>query len=131
MVSGRVCRFCLIGFDNIPISLFIKKFRNFFYRFFKLYSMHIYSVYIPTKVKKYTVLRSVHIFKKTREQFEIRLYKHNLDISKNIFRKIYKRKLIFNPYYDILYFLKYFINRKFILKYFKNLIDNFMVKMHF
>lgn len=35
---------------------------------------------LPTKVEKYTVLRSPHVDKKSREQFEIRIHKRLLDI---------------------------------------------------
>ncbi|MDI6853400.1 MAG: 30S ribosomal protein S10 [Deltaproteobacteria bacterium] len=35
---------------------------------------------LPTEINKYTVLRSPHIDKKSREQFEIRTYKRLLDI---------------------------------------------------
>jgi len=35
---------------------------------------------LPTKVKKYTVLRSPHIDKRSREQFEIRIHKRLIDI---------------------------------------------------
>ena len=35
---------------------------------------------LPTRIDKYTVLRSPHIDKKTREQFEIRTHKRVLDI---------------------------------------------------
>ena len=35
---------------------------------------------LPTKIEKYTVLRSPHIDKKSREQFEIRTHKRLLDI---------------------------------------------------
>ncbi|MBT3991750.1 MAG: 30S ribosomal protein S10 [Rhodospirillaceae bacterium] len=35
---------------------------------------------LPTKIEKYTVLRSPHIDKKSREQFEIRTHKRVLDI---------------------------------------------------
>ena len=35
---------------------------------------------LPTKIEKYTVLRSPHIDKKSREQFEIRIHKRLLDI---------------------------------------------------
>ena len=35
---------------------------------------------LPTKIERYTVLRSPHIDKKSREQFEIRTYKRLLDI---------------------------------------------------
>ena len=35
---------------------------------------------IPTRVERYTVLRSPHIDKKSREQFEIRTHKRVIDI---------------------------------------------------
>ncbi len=35
---------------------------------------------LPTKISKYTVLRSPHVDKKSREQFEIRIHKRLLDI---------------------------------------------------
>ena len=38
---------------------------------------------LPTKISKYTVLRSPHVDKKSREQFEIRTHKRLLDISES------------------------------------------------
>ncbi|MAF91311.1 MAG: 30S ribosomal protein S10 [Bdellovibrionaceae bacterium] len=35
---------------------------------------------LPTRINKYTVLRSPHVDKKSREQFEIRTHKRMLDI---------------------------------------------------
>ena len=35
---------------------------------------------LPTKIEKYTVLRSPHVDKKSRDQFEIRTFKRLLDI---------------------------------------------------
>jgi len=35
---------------------------------------------LPTRISKYTVLRSPHVDKKSREQFEIRTHKRVLDI---------------------------------------------------
>ncbi|MBX7148397.1 30S ribosomal protein S10 [bacterium] len=35
---------------------------------------------LPTKIEKYTVLRSPHVDKKSQEQFEIRTHKRLLDI---------------------------------------------------
>ena len=35
---------------------------------------------LPTKISKYTVLRSPHIDKRSREQFEMRIHKRLLDI---------------------------------------------------
>lgn len=38
-------------------------------------------VSLPTKIKKFCVLRSPHIDKDSREQFEIRIYKRFLDLE--------------------------------------------------
>jgi len=35
---------------------------------------------LPTKMHKYTILRSVHVNKKSREQFEMRIHKRLIDI---------------------------------------------------
>jgi small subunit ribosomal protein S10 len=35
---------------------------------------------LPTKIKKYTVLKSPHVNKDAREQFEMRIYKRLIDI---------------------------------------------------
>ena len=35
---------------------------------------------LPTKIKKHTVLKSVHVNKKSREQFEIRMHARMIDI---------------------------------------------------
>ena len=37
-------------------------------------------ILLPTHIKKYTVLRSPHVDKKSREQFEIRTHKRLIDI---------------------------------------------------
>jgi small subunit ribosomal protein S10 len=37
---------------------------------------------LPTKINKYTVLRSPHVNKKSREQFEMRTHKRLIDIVK-------------------------------------------------
>lgn len=36
---------------------------------------------LPTKINKYTILRSPHVDKKSREQFEIRTHKRLIDID--------------------------------------------------
>ncbi|MDR0984876.1 MAG: 30S ribosomal protein S10 [Endomicrobium sp.] len=40
-------------------------------------------VLLPTSIKKYTVNRSVHTDKKSREQFEMRIHKRLLDIRES------------------------------------------------
>ena len=51
---------------------------------------------LPTKISKFTVLRSLHVDKKSREQFEIRTHKRFLDImnpSKDTISKLSKLNL--------------------------------------
>ena len=36
---------------------------------------------LPTKIERYTVLRSPHVDKRSREQFEIRMHKRLIDIT--------------------------------------------------
>ncbi|MCL5113034.1 MAG: 30S ribosomal protein S10 [Patescibacteria group bacterium] len=35
---------------------------------------------LPTKIKKFTVIKSPHIYKKSREQFEMRTHKRLIDV---------------------------------------------------
>ena len=41
-------------------------------------------VLLPTSIKKYTVLRSPHTDKKSREQFEMRIHKRLVDIVEHL-----------------------------------------------
>jgi small subunit ribosomal protein S10 len=43
---------------------------------------------LPTRVERYTVLRSPHIDKKSREQFEMRTHKRIIDISEPTSRTV-------------------------------------------
>ncbi len=38
-------------------------------------------VLLPTRIKKYTVLRSPHVDKKSREQFEMRIHKRLIELQ--------------------------------------------------
>lgn len=38
---------------------------------------------LPTKIKKYTVLRSVHVNKDSREQFEMRIHRRFVEIKES------------------------------------------------
>ena len=35
---------------------------------------------LPTKISKFTVIKSPHVYKKSREQFEIRIHKRLIDV---------------------------------------------------
>ena len=69
--------FTLKSFNNTNINLFlnflIKKFNNYLGYKFNI-------IRLPKTIKKYTVLRSPHINKKAREQFQLCSYKRLLDI---------------------------------------------------
>ena len=41
------------------------------------------NVSLPTKIKKFCVIRSPHVDKDSREHFEVRLYKRFIDIETN------------------------------------------------
>jgi len=43
---------------------------------------------LPTRVERYTVLRSPHVDKKSREQFEMRTHKRIIDISEPTSRTV-------------------------------------------
>ena len=43
---------------------------------------------LPTRIERYTVLRSPHIDKKSREQFEVRTHKRIIDISEPTSRTV-------------------------------------------
>ena len=45
-------------------------------------------VLLPTSIKKYTVLRSPHTDKKSREQFEMRIHKRLIDILNSTNRTV-------------------------------------------
>lgn len=52
---------------------------------------------LPTKIERYTVLRSPHADKKSREQFEIRTHKRIVDISEPTAKTIDSLKALDMP----------------------------------
>lgn len=63
-------------FINKFITIFIEHFKKFNHLFFK-----IKITKLPIKSKKFTVLRSPHVNKKSKEQFESNTYKTLINIS--------------------------------------------------
>ncbi len=61
--------------QNIRIRL-----KAFDHRILDSSTKEIVSIPLPTKIEKFTVNRSPHVDKKSREQFEIRTHKRVLDI---------------------------------------------------
>jgi small subunit ribosomal protein S10 len=93
-----------------PVFKIVFKFKSFHYFNFEiiltkiLKKLEIFGipqqnfVSLPTTVEKFTVLRSPHVDKKSREQFEIRTYSKSLTLffySKNFVEK-QKIKLLIN-----------------------------------
>ena len=54
-----------------------------------------FSVSLPTSIKKFCVLRSPHVNKDSREEFEVRIYKKFLDISTE---NLNEMNLLFNSF---------------------------------
>lgn len=63
-------KLCLLTTDILSLNLY----NRFLYRFFEIKKI----INLPNKKKKTTVLKSPHVNKKSREQFEIRYYKRIL-----------------------------------------------------
>ena len=106
---------------NIYTYIYIKSFffkfvfidLNFYLnRFYKLKTIFYFSsIALPTKIKKFTVVRSPFVSKLSREQFELRTYKNVLILK-------YTNKLLLNV------FLKFLI-------YFKNTYLDFKVYFNY
>ena len=62
-------------------QLLLKNFSIKLKNFLNLIENNIIKVKSQVKIKKYTVLRSPHVNKKSREQFEIRTYKRLIQIK--------------------------------------------------
>ncbi len=59
----------------------LKNFSTKLKNFLNLIEKTVIKTKSPIKIKKYTVLRSPHVNKKSREQFEIRTYKRLIQIK--------------------------------------------------
>jgi small subunit ribosomal protein S10 len=71
-------RILLKSFDNELINLASQQLRSTLLKT----ECHLNGVVsLPTKIKRFCVLRSPHVDKDSREHFELRLYKRFLDIT--------------------------------------------------
>lgn len=70
----------LKSFNHTHLNVSIKKIRKIL-RSLKIIKAR--SLFIPTLLKRYTVERSPHIDKKSREQFELKRYKAQIIVSLN------------------------------------------------
>ena len=73
-------RILLKSFNNEVINLASEQLRN---TLLKTDCQLNGVVALPTKIKKFCVLRSPHIDKDSREHFEVRLYKRFIDLKAN------------------------------------------------
>jgi len=77
MMSSERIRVRLRGFD---VELIDQSARNIVQTVQKAGTKVSGPIPLPTKINKYTVLRSPHVNKKSREQFEMRTHKRLIDI---------------------------------------------------
>jgi small subunit ribosomal protein S10 len=71
-------RILLRSFDNELINAASQQLRSTLLKT----DCHLHGIVsLPTKIKRFCVLRSPHIDKDSREHFELRLYKRFLDLS--------------------------------------------------
>ena len=59
----------------------IKSYYNFISKILKKLNIKHSVIYLPRKIKRLTLLKSPHVNKKAREQFEIRIYKILIKLS--------------------------------------------------
>ena len=86
-------RILLRSFDNDLINLACQQLRT---TLVKTECNLAGVVSLPTKIKRFCVLRSPHVDKKSREHFEVRLYKRFIDLtitSPNILDLLLKTEL--------------------------------------
>lgn len=76
MAKDRIC-VKLRGFD---VELVDQSARSIVQIVGKAGAKVVGPIPLPTRINKYTVLRSPHVNKKSREQFEMRIYKRLIDI---------------------------------------------------
>jgi ribosomal protein S10 len=81
----------------------------FFFKKNKLYFSKKIIIYLPTTIRKFSVVRSPFVSKLSKEQFEIRIYRSLIILSSenNLFMDYFKNKIIINldfSYYRLSYF---------------------------
>lgn len=79
-MSQKKLRIILQSFNSSSLTESCKKITNFF--LIEEPTIRLWGpISLPTKKRSYCVLRSPHVNKDSREQFEIRRYKKIIDIS--------------------------------------------------
>ena len=77
MAEGQVIRIRLKAYDHRLLDRSVTEIVNTVKRTGAQFSG---PIPLPTKIERFTVLRSPHVDKKSREQFEIRTHKRIIDI---------------------------------------------------
>lgn len=62
------------------------QYKTFLIKFLEMQNINFSYFALPTKTKKVTVLKSTHVYKKARDQFELKEYKLILNVD-NIFNQ--------------------------------------------
>lgn len=83
-----------IKFISFKLYL-LKNYINFLENLLNKLKVCYSKINIPTKTKRLTILKSPHVFKKAREQFEIKIYKKVI-IIKKLTHVDYLKNLIIN-----------------------------------
>lgn len=95
--------------DNIIINIYLQSsdktslynYKNKLISLLKIYNIKNYSIInLPKKKKRYTILRSPHVYKKSLETYEEIIYTTN-------YRFIIKDKATYSSIFYIIKFLKY------------------------
>lgn len=95
--------------DNITINIYLQSsdkitftnYQNKLKSLLKIYNIKNYSIInLPKKIKRYTILRSPHIYKKSLETYEEIIYTTN-------YRFTIKNKATYSSIFYIIKFLKY------------------------
>jgi small subunit ribosomal protein S10 len=76
----------LKSFDPLYINQLVSLFDDILYT---LETPNSKEIFLPSQLKKITVIRSPHIHKKSRDQFQIQTYKRSLVLSFSNFNSLY------------------------------------------
>jgi ribosomal protein S10 len=60
-------------------------YKNFLVKLFNIQNIKTSYFFFPKKIKKLTILKSTHVYKKARDQFELIQYKFVLTVAVNTF----------------------------------------------
>ena len=69
------------SFEKQPLELCFEQYRQLLLSKFQSKCQLIAAVSLPIRIKKFCILRSPHVDKDSREQYEYRLYKKFFDIK--------------------------------------------------